>query len=399
MRSHTRHWKEKQLAELKKLIDESRVVAVANIENIPASLFQELREKLIGTASIKVSKRRLIAKALSESKYKGLGLEKYIKGQIALITSNIDPFELYSILKKNKVKTYLRAGSIADKDIVVPAGDTGLAPGPDLSILKAANIPAVMKGSSIQVPKDTVVVRKGEQVTQEVANALIKLDIKPAEIMLKILAASDGSTIYEASVLDIDAEKFEQDLIACYRNAFNLAFNIEYIMPQNIELFLQKAFSEAKALATEAEIINSVTLPEFLAKAYVNASALGGLVKLSEPEPEPKSEQKEQEQKTGGRPEEQGTGKVENEQAQGTDEGEHGGEQGTEEEKKEQEKSQEAGEMEKEQKTEEEQKGQEQGTVGEGNKEPEEKEPETEKEKKEQGAREKKEQGLSLIHI
>jgi large subunit ribosomal protein L10 len=321
MRSHTRHWKEKQLAELKKLIDDSKVVAIASIESIPASLFQELRGKLSGTANIKVSKRRLIAKALSESKYKGLGLEKYIKGQIALITSSIDPFELYSILKKNKVKTYLRAGSIADKDIVVPAGDTGLAPGPDLSILKAANIPAVMKGSSIQVPKDTVVVHKGEQVTQEVANALIKLDIKPAEIMLKILAATDGSTLYEASVLDIDTEKFEQDLITCYRNAFNLAFNIEYIMPQNIELFLQKAFNEAKALATEAEIINSVTLPEFLAKAYVNASALGGLVKLAEPEPEPKPEQKEQEQ--------------------GTEEEKKEQEQGTEEEKKEQEQGQE----------------------------------------------------------
>jgi len=298
MTSHTRHWKEKQLAELKKLIDDSSVVAIASIENIPASLLQELRSKLADTAIIKVSKKKVIERALAESKFKGLGLEKYLRGQVALVTGNTDPFELYSLLKKNKINAYLKVGSVAEKDIVVPAGDTGLAPGPDLSVLKAANIPAVMKGNSIQVPKDTVVVHKGEQVTPEVAAALIKLDIKPAEIMLKIQAASDGHMLYDGSILNIDAEKFEQDLIACYRNAFNLAFNIEYFMPENIELFLQKAFTEAKALAVEAEFLNSVTLPEFIAKAQANANVLSSLVTFDEPKAKVKAEEQSESKKT-----------------------------------------------------------------------------------------------------
>ena len=292
MTSHTRKWKEKQIEEMKKMLNESKVMALASIERFPASLLQELKKKLAGKAKIRVSKTRIIARALAESKYRNLDLSDYFKGPIALITANIDPFELYLTIKKNKASTYIKAGTVAEQDVVVPAGDTGLPPGPDLSILKAAGIPAIMKGSSIQVPKDTTVVRKGEVVSQEVASALAKLDIKPAELMLKVLVASDGTTIYDASVLDIDTEKFENDIIACYRNAFNLAFNIVYITPENIELLLQKAFREAKQVATEAEFINSVTLPEFIAKAYSSANALSSVVKLDTQKAE--SEQKEQ---------------------------------------------------------------------------------------------------------
>lgn len=290
MTSHTKKWKEREVEEIRKIIDESKFIALASIERFPASLLRDLKKKLAGKAKIRVSKTRIIARALAESKYKNLNLKDYFKGPIALVTANIDPFELYLTIKKNKARTYVRPGTVADQDIVVPAGDTGLPPGPDLSILKAAGIPAIMKGSSIQVPKDTVVVHKGEIVSQEVASALAKLDIKPAEIMLKVLVASDGTTIYDANVLDIDIEKFENDIIACYRNAFNLAFNIVYITPENIELLLQKGFREAKQLATEAEFINTVTLPEFIGKAYSTAKALSSVIKLDAQEPENKQE-------------------------------------------------------------------------------------------------------------
>ncbi|MCD6247419.1 MAG: 50S ribosomal protein L10 [Candidatus Diapherotrites archaeon] len=318
MTSHTRKWKEKQIEEMKKMLDESKVIALASIERFPASLLQELKKKLAGKAKIRVSKTRIIARALAESKYRNLDLSNYFKGPIALITANIDPFELYLTIKKNKANTYIRAGTIAEQDIIVPAGDTGLPPGPDLSILKAAGIPAIMKGSSIQVPKDTVVVHKGEVVSQEVASALSKLDIKPAELILKVLMASDGTTIYDASVLDIDTEKFENDIIACYRKAFNLAFNIVYITPENIELLLQKAFREAKQVATEAEFINSVTLPEFIAKAYSSAKTLSSVIKLDtqKADSEQKAQSKAAEQQADEKAAEQTVSKETEQQAE-----------------------------------------------------------------------------------
>ena len=281
MKTHTRKWKEKQLEELKALIEQSKIVAIASIDGLPANMLQELKIKLSGDATIKVSKAKIIKRALAESKHKKFNWDKYISGQLALVTTNMDPFELYSAIKKNKVRTYLKAGSIASSDIVVPAGETNLMPGPDMSLLKAANIPVATKGTKVHVLKDTVVVHKGEQVSLDVANALIKLDMKPHEIMLKILAASDGNTLYDSSTLDIDLVKFEKDLQSCYVQAFNLAFNITYITPQNIELFLQKAFREAKALAIEASILSPAVLPELIAKAQATANMLSEIAKTS----------------------------------------------------------------------------------------------------------------------
>lgn len=294
MTSHTRKWKEKQLEELKALIENNKIIAIASIDGMPASMLQQIKNKLSGDVTIKVSKVRVIKRALAESRYGKFDWAKYARGQVALVATNMGPFELYSALKKNMARAYLTAGSIADRDIVVPAGDTNLAPGPDLSLLKAANIPVAMKGNTIQILKDTVVVHKGEQVTQEVANALLKLDIRPREIMLKVLAASDGNIIYEPSVLDIDLDKFRQDLQSCHANAFNLAFSIGYVTPQNIKLFLQKGFREAKALAREAGIILPETLPELIAKAQAEASAISAFVKLEKPTPEQPEAQESQ---------------------------------------------------------------------------------------------------------
>ncbi|MEM4662866.1 MAG: 50S ribosomal protein L10 [Candidatus Diapherotrites archaeon] len=279
MRRHTRKWKEAQLGELKKLIDSHKVVAVAKTENLPANMLQEIKIKLADKAKIKFSKVRIIKKALLESKFGRFDWDKRFSGQVALIASDLDPFELFSLVKKNKVRTYLKVGAIADKDVIVPAGDTKLPPGPDLSLLKAANLPVAMQGSSIKILKDTVVLRKGETVTQEIANALMKLDIKPYEIMLRIAYACDGETLYSSEQLDIDFEKVKSDIQNCYRNAFCLAYNIGYITPQNITLLLQRGYREALEVARRGSIITKETLPELIIKARLCAEKLNSVIK------------------------------------------------------------------------------------------------------------------------
>ncbi len=278
MRSHTRAWKEKELEELKKLIGESEILGIANLERVPASMLQMLRSSLAGKAKIKVSKKRLILKALKGSKHEKLA--EYVRNQVALISSSIDPFELYAMFRKNVLRTYAKPGKKATKDIVVPAGDTGLAPGPDLSVLKQAGLPAIMQGGKIVIQKDTVVVKEGEIISEEVASALMKLDIKPEEICLLPSAFSDGKLIYPADVLHIDTDKFREELAGAYRNAFNLAFNAGYITKETLPLLIQKAVLHARALSINAKIFNKYALPYILAEAH---SALQALInKLTE---------------------------------------------------------------------------------------------------------------------
>ncbi|MEM0360449.1 MAG: 50S ribosomal protein L10 [Candidatus Diapherotrites archaeon] len=253
VKTHTKKWKEKELAEIEALMAGSRVIAVAEISRFPSDLFSEIRKKLAGKAKIRVTKTRVALKALKASKFKGLGLENSFKGSVALIFTEMDPFELYLLLKSCKGRAPVKAGMIAESDIIVPAGDTGLPPGPDLADLKNAGLKVKLQGASIKISEDSPVAKKGEIITEAVAKALAKLDIKPLEIGLKITAALDGQQFYSESVLNIDLDETIRQIMSAYNSALNLSVNIEFPTKENIEILIAKSYREAKSVALEAK--------------------------------------------------------------------------------------------------------------------------------------------------
>ncbi len=285
VKAHTLQWKKKEARELKELIKSSKVIAVARIERFPASLFQKIRKALSGKATIRVSKTRVFSIALKESGIDASALTPFIEGPIAIIFTEMDPFELYMQLKKNRGKMAAKPGMTAEKDIIVYKGDTGLPPGPDLADLKAAGLKPQMKGSSIKIPEDVTLVRKGETVTEAHAKALSKLDIKPVEVGLDVTAALMGGEIFEAGVLDIDLEKTFANIANAYRNALCVSVETAYPVPENIAVLIGKAFNESRAVSLEACILNSCTAGAILARAQAQASALKGIVK-EEPAPQ-----------------------------------------------------------------------------------------------------------------
>ncbi|MFH1240022.1 MAG: 50S ribosomal protein L10 [Candidatus Diapherotrites archaeon] len=271
----TRHifvWKEKEVTEIKELLSKYPVVAVANLENFPASLFQETRKKLAGKAVIKVSKTRVIQKALAGGKSEKLS--ENVSKSVALIFTEMNPFELYGFLKKNKGSTSAKSGMVAPADIVVPAGDTGLPPGPALSDLKAAGLKTKIEGSTIAVAEDKVVTKKGDIISKAVANCLIKLDIKPIKVGLNIVAVLENGEIYRSEVLNIDADEVFANFSRAYTAAFNLAYNANYLTKDTIVFVIQKSFREAKAVALEANIFTQETVEELFGKASLQADSL-----------------------------------------------------------------------------------------------------------------------------
>jgi large subunit ribosomal protein L10 len=295
MTRHVAAWKRKQLAELKQLADSYPVIAVASLTNFPASLFQQLRKKLHGKAVIRVSKSRVIKKAFEQSNIDAGKLNNYVEGSVAVIFTSMNPFELYSFLKRNKGSVAAKEGMIATEDIVVPAGDTGLPPGPALSDLKAAGLKVMVQGPTIHVAEDKVVTKKGEAVSAPVAGTLAKLDIKPVKVGLSVIACYENKEVFEASVLDIDAEKVMENFMKAYTSAFNLAFNAGYFTSQTTLLMLQKAFREAKAVALEAKVLSPETIAELLGVATRQAASLKSSVG------EAKEEKKEDEKEQGGK--------------------------------------------------------------------------------------------------
>ncbi|MBN1941217.1 MAG: 50S ribosomal protein L10 [Candidatus Diapherotrites archaeon] len=248
MKTHTMQWKKKDLEEIKKLASQYNVIAVASLDNFPAGLAQTIRKKLKGKAVIRVSKTRVLRKALEDTKFKGTELIPLVEKSIAIIFTNLDSFEIYGFLKRNKGSVAAKEGSIAPDDIVVPAGDTGLPPGPALSDLKAAGLNVRVQGSTIAVAQDKIVARKGEAISKAAANVLSKLDIKPIKVGLNVLGCYENGELFRPDVLDIDSEQVYNDIVTAVRNAINLSVETVYPTKETIELILVKAERQAKAL-------------------------------------------------------------------------------------------------------------------------------------------------------
>ncbi len=263
MKRHTKTWKQNSLAEIKKLAKEYKTIAIADIKGFPADLFQKIRKKLTGKAIVKVTKTRIIQKMLEETQYKEeKELQGFAQNMCAVIFTNLDPFELYSLVKKNKGKTSARAGQIAPLDILVPAGDTGLPPGPALTDLKNAGLKVKLQGPTIQISEDKIVAKKGEVISQPVASVLSKLNIKPIKVGLNITAVMENKTLYLAQVLDVDEEQVFNNFRKAYLDALGLAMEIGYPTPETVKLMVQKAFRQSKAVALQAKISTPETAEE-----------------------------------------------------------------------------------------------------------------------------------------
>ena len=77
--AHVAPWKKNVVTELEEMLKQYPVVGVSSIESLPASQFQELREKLRGKAVMRVAKINLLKIAFENCGVKGLEkLENYL---------------------------------------------------------------------------------------------------------------------------------------------------------------------------------------------------------------------------------------------------------------------------------------------------------------------------------
>jgi large subunit ribosomal protein L10 len=262
-----------KVEELKRLIEENPVVGIINIHKMPAAPLQSIRYSIRDGAKIVVTKKELILRALEKSGNKS-SLINHVVTQPALIFSTMNPFKLYRIIQKSKSKVAAKAGDIAICEIVAPAGPTDLPPGPAITSLSKVKIMAKVEGGKIAVIKDTIVAKKGDVISPDVASALSMLKIQPMEIGLDVTSIWENGTIFNKDVLAVDEDKIMADMGLAASQAFNLAVNAGWITKQTIGPMIAKAFMNAKTLGIEACILEKETIGDLLAKGKRQAEAL-----------------------------------------------------------------------------------------------------------------------------
>ncbi len=256
--------KKKQVEELKKLIPKYKTIVVLDLRGLPDKLFQKIRKNIKEkfNAYVKVARLAVINRVL-----KAAGIDKKIERQAALIFLNDSPYELNKYLMKETMKLPAKPGQIAPFDIIVKEQMTDLPPGPALSELKMAGIKVQIQKGKIAVTKDSVVVKKGEEVTDQKAKALQKLNVFPFETRANVIFGYDGEYIYTPEVLNITTDEIKEGLLNSMTQGNNVSLNAGYPTPTNINILLTEALRQAQNVGINAGIYSDATIEHLLVLA------------------------------------------------------------------------------------------------------------------------------------
>lgn len=260
---------------LKEYASKYHTIALIKMEKVRAEQLMAIRKKFGDQLKIIMIKNKIAKKALADSNIKGMDkLLDELTGQNAFIFTDMNPFKLNLILDKEKIYLPAKGGDIATDEIIVPAGNTGLPPGPVLSEFREAKIQTNIEGGTIWISKDTVVAKPGDEISYKLASMLSKLGIKPIKAGLNIHAALEDGLLYHMDDLKIDLEASMEDIKQAFAEALNLAVNAGYPTKESIKHILTKAYMEARALSINAAYPTDETINDILAKADMNARAL-----------------------------------------------------------------------------------------------------------------------------
>ncbi len=251
--------KRREVEDIKNLIKNYKVVAIADVTNLPAFNYMKIKTSLRGKVIIKYTKKRLIKIAVSELNDKELNiLNENLNGIPVLMFTNEEPFKLYQILKKNKSPASAKQGDISPKDIVIPAGATDFTPGPMIGEFGAMGIKTSVEGGKIVIKNDKLLVKAGEEINFKQAELMGKLKIQPMEIGLNLVLTYKDGEVLNKGVLDIDTEAYENNFMLASSESVSLAMVIGYICKETIELLIKKAAIESESLANKSNFMEKI---------------------------------------------------------------------------------------------------------------------------------------------
>jgi large subunit ribosomal protein L10 len=278
-RSRTSYPKKKRLMyqQLQQLPKEYSVIALSKMAKVRATQLMTIRKKFRDEIRIRIIKNEVAKRAFENIRdVQGLdNISTQLYGQNALMFTNIDPFKLNSLLSQNKVFMPAKGGDIASKEIIIPAGNTGITPGPVLSEFKEANVATKIDQGSIWVNKDTLVAKPGQIISQKLASLLSKLNIKPIEAGISVAFAITEGLVFKESDLSINVAEYKDSLVQSFQEAIALATESAYITKETISPLITKAHQHAFALSKKSQYFSPEILQQsILPEAYLHANSL-----------------------------------------------------------------------------------------------------------------------------
>ncbi len=304
-------WKIQEVNELTALLKKYPVVIIADLMKVPTSRLQRIKRKIYQMFGdhvvLRVTKNTLFRIAMKKAGLDPTPLEKYLTGTNLFIFTDLNPFEVAMAIDKIKVTAPAKPGMTVETEVVLPAGDTGLKPGPIMSVFGKLKVPIRVQKGTIWIAKDTVVAKPGDTISMELASLLQKLGIEPIVVKLKFKAAYDHGVVIPGEELVLDLNKYREELSKAVAEALWLGVEIGYPEPEVLKLAIPLAVRRALAVSAEAGYITpenaEYVISTAIAKAMAVVAALGDKAKelgievtVAQPSAKPPEEGKKEEE-------------------------------------------------------------------------------------------------------
>merc|ERR1711934_666539 len=268
-----------QLAdELKQHFQDYTKLFLVDCDNVGSNQIQQIRIALRGKAILYCGKNTQMRRVLRELENDGMAqLEKVrmqLKLNVALVFTNEDLPEVRDLILENKVAAPARAGSIAQSDVVVPAGNTGMEP-TMTSFLQALNIPSKIPKGSIEILNPVHLITEGDKCEASQCALLDKLGIKPFSYGLVVKSVYDDGSMYDPAVLDIT----DDDILASFAQGIKnvAAISVSTGLPTvaSVPYSILLGFANLLAIAVETDYTfkEAEQIKEFIANPEAFASA------------------------------------------------------------------------------------------------------------------------------
>jgi len=301
--SERRLRKEKFVEKLKEAISTYKNVLIVGVDNVGSNQMQKVRVALRGKAIVVMGKNTLIRKILrdlidGEKLVKLEALLPLVVGNMGFVFTNASLPEVRKIILDNKVPASAKSGTLAQKDVFIPPGPTGLDPG-QTNFFQALNISTKIVKGAIEIVSEVHLIKKGEKVTLSHVAMLDKMNIRPFFYGFKVTDVYEDGTVYSSDILDMDQAALEGKFFRGVRSLASVALAISYPTAASVSHSLNHAFKSIIALALETEITfaeaqkfkDYIANPSAFAAPAAAAAPAAGAAKKEEPKKKSSSEE------------------------------------------------------------------------------------------------------------
>merc|ERR1712166_193501 len=265
--------------QLKQHFQDYTKLFLVDVDNVGSNQIQQIRIALRGKAIIYCGRNTQMRRVVRQLEVEqGMTqLEKVrlsLKLNVAIVFTNENLAEIRNVIVNNKVAAPARAGQLAQCDVIVPAGNTGMEP-TMTSFLQALNIPSKITKGSIEILNPVPLIKEGDKVEASQASLLEKLSIFPFSYGLIVVSVYDDGSMYDAAVLDITDEAIMASISAGIRNVACVSLITGAPTIASVPYSILLGFTNLVAVACETEYTfkEAESIKEFIANPDAFAAA------------------------------------------------------------------------------------------------------------------------------